>query len=356
MAQVASGHGPDLRVALVLAVWYAGFGLTNSGIRYGFAALYARSGKPWLARAASAVLLAGAFLLLSTVPAVTMAIGRVASGGDTGALLSAAAWLLIGLLVAATGVSHAEALVARAIADGDATLKKAKRGWLESRRPTEEPDSFRLNGAGAFGWTFLMNRRKQRLKQVLVSGVVFVIAAIVARYAREWTPAVAGVLALLLLLASAGVVLPGPAVADGRLLPLSLRRIAAWKILTTALGVASGITPAWAIAVLTQAGDRELLLVGSFCLLPFCLLAGVLSWERIPDVETPGARFRRLGSRAVATVGVAAALAWWQPGLSGAALAAGWLLLGSLLISWHGVRRLELTLRPTTRRASSGAY
>jgi hypothetical protein len=198
-----------------------------------------------------------------------------------------------------------------------------------------------------------MTRRRGRLKQVLASAVVIAITAIVARYAREWTPAVAGVLALLALLTSAGVVLPGPAVADGRLLPVSLRRIAAWKILTSAVGAASAITPAWVIAVLAQAGDRQLTLVGSVCLLPFCLLMGVLNWERVPDVETGGARFRRLGSRAAATVGIAAALAWWQPGLSGAALAAGWLLLGSLLISWHGVRRLELTLRPATRGAGS---
>lgn len=349
--QAVRGQRPAFGVALVLAAWYVGYGLASTGVRFGFAALYARAARPWLARLAAALGWAGLVLVLASIPGVLPALGRVAARSDGRAVLDAATWLLAGLGVAAVGILRAEALVVRAVADGDAFQRRARRGVLELAWRTPEPEAFRLRGVGAYGWMALVQARRRLLQQVLSLVVVVAVTLTIAHYAASWTVCVPAVIAAAMLVTSSGVVLPGPAVADGRLLPIPLRTIAIWRIGQGAAGQAGGLLPVWLLAAVLGDTSREVVLVGSTCLLPFCILVAVLLWERVPDLESTGARMQRLGSRAALSVGGAALLVRAWPGAAGAAAAAAWLLLTSMVLARSGVRRLESSLRPA---ASAG--
>lgn len=346
-AQVTSGDRPDFAVAAVLATWYAGIGLCSSGIRYGVAAAYARSRRHWLGRGAAALLMAGLYLLLQGSPGAMHVLGLPGTGSSAGALLAAGVWLLMGLLVAAVGISRAESLVERAIAEGDPVRRGARRRWWESRTTTREPETFVLTGARAFGWLSLTRRRKNRRVQPLATAALLGITLGVARWWPAWTPAVAGALAVMGLLVALSPGVPVPIQADGRLLPVPLRAAASWTIGLATISAAFGMGIPWSVALGRQAGDPWLLLAGSVCLLPVALLSAVLQWQRTPDIERAPARARRLGAIAAVALGGAAALAWGHQDLHGALLAAAWIVLVSGALAWHSLRQLELALRPS---------
>lgn len=347
LAQIVSGHRPDFEVAAVLAIWYAGVTFTTSGMRYGAATLYSRSSSPWVTRVAAAGVLGGACLLLTDVPAVVSALGRPGTGASAGAFLSAGAWLLVGSLIAMAGVARAEALVARAIAEGDASLKRSKRRRFEMRRETPEPETFTLKGAAAFAWMARARYRRGKLRHLIVYVSPMVAITVgVAWLAEPWTPAITGVSLAATLLLGAGAPERGPVQDDGRLLPVPVRSVALWKIGTLAMTQSRGLGMIWLVTLVLQAGDADIRTAITICFVPLILLAAVLRWTRSPDNETDSERFRRLTPITASVVAVAAAIAFLQPGSLGAALAAAWLLLASLALAAHGIRQIEATLRP----------
>lgn len=347
LAQIVTGHRPDFEIAAVLAIWYAGVTLTTAGIRYGAAALYSLSSTPWVTRIVAGGVVAGACLLLTNLPSVISALGRPGTDGGPGAFLSAGAWLVTGLLIAAVGIARAEALVERAIAEGDAILKRSKRRRFELRGETSEPDTFRLSGAAAFAWMARARQRRGKLRHLLVYVAPMVAVTVgVARLAEPWTPAITGVSLAAMLLLSAGGQGRAPVQDDGRLLPVSVRSVALWKIGTTALVQTRGLGMIWLVTLALQAGHGDIRTAITVCFIPLSLLAAVIGWTRSPDSESDQQRFRRLAPITGVVVLGGAVLAVVQPGLVGSAMAATWILLASLAIAVHGVRQIEATLRP----------